>query len=177
MIRPAVSEDADQIAGIYNPFIRETVATFEEVEVTPGEIARRIAATKNSGKPFLVWETDGVISGYAYGSAWKTRSAYKHTIEVSVYIDQQHQGRGLGRALYTELFSILRHMDYHAVIGVITLPNESSIRLHESFGLQKVAHFSEVGRKFGRWIDVGYWQGFLGEASETSAHKSPSRMD
>ena len=169
IIREATPEDAVQLIAIYNPFIRNSIATFEEIEITAEEMADRIVSIENIGAPFLIAEKDETISGYAYASLWKARSAYRHTIEVSVYVDSHFHGRGLGRALYTQLFSILHKMDYHAVMGVITLPNDASVHLHESFGLQKVAHFAEVGRKFNQWIDVGYWQGFLQDMPKTPA--------
>jgi len=161
MIRDATAADAEHIAALYNPFIKTSLATFEEVEVSPSEMERRLSAIQSAGLPYLVHVVDGVLHGYAYASVWKARAAYRHTVEVSVYVDPKSHGIGIGRTLYTELFDRLRKLDYHAVMGVITLPNAASVKLHENFGLKKVAHFSEVGRKFGRWVDVGYWQGFL----------------
>lgn len=166
MIRAALPTDAAQIASIYNPFIRNSIVTFEESEVTADDMAQRIKHIQSAGLPYLVSEEGTHIEGYAYASIWKSRAAYKHTVEVSVYIDPASQGKGLGQRLYTALFETLLPQNYHAVIGVITLPNEASIRLHEHFGMKKVAHFTEVGRKFGRWIDVGYWQGFLDDAQK-----------
>jgi len=161
-IRHANLSDAFHICEIYNPFVRESIASFEKTEISAEQMAARIASIAEIGLPFLVADIDGGIAGYAYGSRWKSRAGYRYTVEVSVYVAPSYQGLGVARKLYTELFSSLREMNLHAVIGVITLPNEASVNLHESFGLEKVAHFSEVGRKFGQWIDVGYWQGFLG---------------
>lgn len=163
MIRDAKASDAAEICRIYNPFIIGSFATFEETQVSHEEVCSRILSIQDANFPYLVFTAAGGIQGYAYATRWKPRSAYRHTVEVSVYIDPLAQGKGIGGRLYEELFFRLREAEYHSVIGVITLPNEASIKLHEKFGLSKVAHFSEVGRKFGRWIDVGYWQGFLNE--------------
>jgi L-amino acid N-acyltransferase YncA len=96
--------------------------------------------------------------GYAYAQPWKGRSAYRYSVEVSVYLDHQITQQGIGSRLYGELFQILAERGFHAVIGGVTLPNPVSVRLHEKFGFEKVAHFKEVGYKFGKWIDVGYWE-------------------
>jgi len=96
-----------------------------------------------------------------YASKWHGRSAYRFSTEITVYLAPAHVGRGIGSQLYARLFPILRDRGIHAVIGGIALPNEASVALHEKFGLEKVAHFKEVGYKFDRWIDVGSWQGIL----------------
>jgi L-amino acid N-acyltransferase YncA len=105
-----------------------------------------------------VFESDGGVIGYAYASEWNSRSAYKRSAEITVYLTNGETQRGLGTLLYTELIKQLKSMGCHAIIGGISLPNESSIRLHEKLGLEKVAHFKEVGCKFEKWIDVGYWE-------------------
>jgi phosphinothricin acetyltransferase len=101
---------------------------------------------------------DEVIVGYAYASKWKERSAYKNTAEVTAYLKHGLSGQGYGKALYTTLLEALKALDCHVVLGCIALPNQASVGLHEYFGFSKVAHFTEVGRKFNQWIDVGYWQ-------------------
>jgi phosphinothricin acetyltransferase len=157
-IRLAMQADAPQIAGIYNYYIETSHATFELEPVTDIEMADRIRATFQSGHQFFVCETGDEIIGYAYGRYFRPRAAYKHSIEVSVYIKKEHEGKGTGLALYEKLFSKILEGDYHAIIAGISLPNAASVRLHEKFGFEKVAHFREVGFKFGRWIDVGYWE-------------------
>ena len=104
---------------------------------------------------------EGEIRGYMYANKWKSRSAYRYSAELSVYVRHGHQGRGLGKMLMDRFLHELKSCGYPTVIGGIVLPNERSIRLHESFGFKKVAHFSEVGFKFGKWLDVGYWQRIL----------------
>lgn len=158
MIRHASDSDVGAIVGIYNHYVRESVATFEESEISESEMRERVEKVRDYGLPWLVSESDGIVTGYAYATKWNSRSAYKRTVEISVYLEPQHTGRGIGSELYADLFEILEEMKFHAIIGGITLPNPASERLHEKFGLRKVAHFKEVGFKFCRWLDVGYWQ-------------------
>lgn len=157
MIRPATNEDAEAIVGIYNHYIENTVITFEETPVTADDIRSRMGLPDNQ-LPQLVCEEEGKVLGYAYASKWNDRAAYRHSAECSVYLDHTATGRGLGRQLYQHLFDRLRELKMHTVIGGIALPNPASVGLHESFGFEKVSHYREVGYKFGRWIDVGYWQ-------------------
>ena len=158
MIRAAQSDDAAAIAGIYNPYIRDTIITFEEEPVTAAEMAGRLDEVFAAGLPWLVAEDAGQVVGYAYAGKWKGRCAYRHSVECSVYLASHHLGRGLGTGLYQALFARLRDMGLHVVIGGIALPNPASVALHEKMGMRQVARFEEVGYKFGRWIDVGYWQ-------------------
>ncbi|MGB8337870.1 MAG: arsinothricin resistance N-acetyltransferase ArsN1 family B [Burkholderiales bacterium] len=158
LIRPAQPRDAEAIAKIYNYYVLNTVITFEEIALTVEEMATRIKQIQSANYPWLIAEENGRVIGYAYASAWKARAAYRHTLESTVYLDPTHVGKGIGSKLYDALFAILREKSIHVVIGVIALPNEASIILHEKFGMHKAAHFSEVGFKFNRWLDVGYWQ-------------------
>ena len=120
-----------------------------------------IAAVEAAGLPWLVREVDGRIGAYAYATPWRPRSAYRFSVEVTVYVADDARGQGHGRALYTELFAQLKALGRHAVLAGITLPNDASIALHEAMGMTKVAHLPEVGFKFGRWLDVGYWHRLL----------------
>jgi phosphinothricin acetyltransferase len=157
MIRSATTADAEAICTIYNHYVLETTITFEEAAVTPSDMQSRIRETLPS-LPWLVWEDGAEILGFAYASKWKGRCAYRHSAEVTVYLEPRCTGRGIGSKLYEELLAALRERNFHAVIGGIALPNPASISLHERLGFRKVAHFEQVGWKFGRWIDVGYWQ-------------------
>jgi L-amino acid N-acyltransferase YncA len=157
-IRQAEPSDALTIAEIYNRYITESLVTFEEEPVTASEMARRMAEVRSASLPWLVEEESGAIRGYAYAHLWRSRSAYRFTVEATVYIAQECVGRGIGSLLYGQLLSMLRAQGVHSVIGGIALPNAASVALNEKFGLRKVAEFHEVGFKFGRWIDVGYWQ-------------------
>lgn len=157
MIRDATLADSAAIADIYNYYILNTVVTFEEEVVSAAEMKERMAGVQTK-YPWLVYEENNIVVGYAYGSAWKVRAAYRHAAEISVYLDVSHTGRGIGAQLYAALLERMKALQLHAVIGGIALPNAASIRLHETLGFRKVAHFTEVGRKFDRWVDVAYWE-------------------
>jgi L-amino acid N-acyltransferase YncA len=158
LIRDATLQDAAKIAEIYNPYILNTVITFEETLVTPEEILARIEGVKGLGYPYLVMEQNNLVIGYAYANQWRTRAAYHHTVETSIYLDRGLAGKGLGTILYKALLERLKTMDIHVILGGITLPNPVSVGLHEKLGFKKVAHFTQVGYKFRRWLDVGFWQ-------------------
>jgi L-amino acid N-acyltransferase YncA len=157
-IRAATPHDAAAIAAIYNPYIADTTISFEEEPVSAEDMRGRIASVQEGGLPWLVLERDGEIAGYAYATKWRVRHAYRFSVETSVYLSPQHAGQGAGTALYTALLEILRTAGCHLAIGGIAQPNPASVALHEKMGYRKVAHFSEVGFKFGQWIDVGYWE-------------------
>ena len=156
-IRPATVADAEALCAIYNPFVRTTTITFEEASVSPAEMTRRIREVQAWG-PWLVGQEDEAVIGYAYATPWRTRSAYRFSAETTVYVAPQHGRKGVGKGLYLRLLADLKTQGIHAVMGGIALPNAASVALHEALGFQKVAHFSQVGRKFDTWVDVGYWQ-------------------
>lgn len=160
-IREATVADAPAIAALYNPYVAETTITFEEVPVSAEQMAARVGEVQQAGLPWLVLEEGGALRGYAYATRWKPRSAYRFSVESSVYLAMGHTGRGHGRRLYEALFEALRARGVHAVIGGIALPNPASVALHERMGMAPVAQFREVGFKFDRWIDVGYWERLL----------------
>ena len=108
--------------------------------------------------PFLVYEENNEILGYAYGSKFRPKPAYSHTVESTVYVKQGEHGKQIGTKLYAELLRQLHLDNYHVVLGVLTLPNDGSVKLHEKFGFKQVAHLKEAGLKFGDWQDVGIWQ-------------------
>ena len=158
MIRPATASDSAAIARIYNHFILDTTVTFEEQAVSAQQMAERIEEVASASLPWLVAEQAGKVVGYAYATKWKGRCAYRFSVESTVYLAPGFAGMGVGSKLYDALFAALRERGTHVVIGGIALPNPASIALHEKFGMNKAAHFREVGFKFGKWIDVGYWQ-------------------
>ncbi|PUA20295.1 arsinothricin resistance N-acetyltransferase ArsN1 family B [Glaciimonas sp. PCH181] len=164
IIRPATPSDAATICDIYNPYVLNTAITFETIPVTPPEMAQRITDI-TALFPWLVCiekTTEGEqILGYAYATKWRTRAAYAHSVESSVYLSDAAGGKGLGTLLYKALLAELRKLSVHAVIGGIALPNPGSIALHEKMGFEKVGVFREVGKKTDTWLDVGYWQMFL----------------
>lgn len=157
-IRDGLADDAGAIAAIYNHFVLNTAISFEESEVDVSAMAGRIADVQAAGLPWLVAERNGKLLGYAYATRWRVRHAYRHSVETSVYLAPDAASQGLGSMLYEVLLERLRQSGYHLAIGGIALPNPASIALHQKLGFEKVAHFKEVGFKFGEWRDVGYWQ-------------------
>ena len=158
MIRPATIADAAAIAAIYNHYVVNTIITFEEEVVTVTDMAGRITEVAAASLPWFVWEEKGRILGYAYASKWKSRCAYRHSVEASVYLEKSVTGRGLGTRLYTALIADVKQRGMHAVLGGAALPNPASVALHKKLGFQEVAHFKQTGWKFEKWIDVGYWE-------------------
>lgn len=160
MIRSATAEDAFSFCEIYNHYVKNCHATFAEQPDTTEDFRTRILAQK---LPWFVFELENQVVGYAYASPLKSRSAYRFAVEISVYVNQQNLGQGIGKRLYIALLDELKAIGMHTAIGGIALPNKASISLHEKLGFKKVAHFEQVGRKFDRWIDVEYWQIFLAD--------------
>lgn len=159
-LRPVKQEDAEAMCAIYNHYVRDTTISFEEIEVTPSEMSKRILDISDS-LPWLVIENEGMVDGYAYATKWRVRSAYRFSVEISVYLSPTSIGKGYGSRLLEKLLDELVKLGIHVVIGGIALPNETSIKLHEKMGFTKVAHFERVGFKNQQWIDVGYWQKLL----------------
>lgn len=159
MIRSAESDDVKAIVDIYNHYILHSHATFELEEIDANEMVDRITKVQDQfGLPWLVMEVDKTIVGYAYATQWKAREAYSRTTETSIYLHKDEGGKGYGKPLYAELMNQLKELGYHAIIGGMSLPNEASQALHEKLGFKMIAEFKEVGFKFNRWIDVGYWE-------------------
>lgn len=157
MVRAAHFSDALQIAEIYNFYVLNDIATFEEDPLSESDMNKRMRAVLRTF-PWLVYEEDDAILGYAYAAPWNPRSAYRYSAESSVYLRSGDEGKGIGSQLYKVLLKRLREQKFRTVIGGISLPNPASVYLHEKFGYEKVAHFKAVGYKFEKWIDVGYWQ-------------------
>ena len=156
-IRLATTEDADSILDIYRPYVVETAISFEAEGPTIDDMKGRIAKTL-SLFPWLISEEDGVITGYAYAGPHRSRCAYSWSVESTVYLRRGCQGKGIGKKLYGELINRLKTQGAFNILGVIALPNEASVGLHESFGFKKIAEFKDIGFKLGKWWDVGYWQ-------------------
>lgn len=153
MIRKATGQDAPAIAGIYNEYVRNSVVTFETAPVTIAEMRRRIEEI-SARFPYCVYEEDGKVIGYCYAHLWKSRTAYQHTFETTVYVATSSQGKGVGKKLMEHLVALCRQAGAHALIACITGDNRNSIRLHQCLGFQQASHFHQVGIKFGRWLDV-----------------------
>ncbi len=150
--------DADRGAAIYRPAVETGIASFEEVAPTADEMAERMRSTVER-LPWLVAEraADGHLIGYAYAAAHKPRAGYRWSVDVSVYVDVDAHGRGVGRALYDQLLDILRRAGYVNVYAGIALPNPASVRLHEAIGMRRIGVYERVGWKFDRWHDVAWF--------------------
>lgn len=163
MIRDAdAARDAAPCAQIYAPYVLYSPATFEEEPPDEAEMGRRIAEY-GASHAWLVYERDAEVAGYAYACPHRTRSAYRFTAEVAVYVAETHHGGGIGRALYVNLIDRLRMLGMRTALAGITLPNPASQGLHEAFGFEPAGVYRNVGFKGGRWHDVGWWQLDLGE--------------
>jgi phosphinothricin acetyltransferase len=158
MIRDVMLSDAIRITEIYNYYIENTIITFEEEKITAEETERRIKSILEKNYPYIVYEEEGQLTGYAYLNNWRSRSAYDITLETSIYLDIQQLGKGKGNLLYKELIERAKGTNIHSLIGVISLPNEASRNLHKKLGFQLVGNFRESGLKFNRRIDVEFWQ-------------------
>jgi phosphinothricin acetyltransferase len=156
-IREATSEDNAQILAIYNHYIEHTLSTFDVELYSLVQITEKITLLQKD-YPVLVAHTEDIILGYAYASAWKTKAAYKHSAETTIYMHPEHHGKGVGLRLYNSLLSSLPLFEIVNAIACITIPNERSTRLHEKLGFKRIGRFDKVGLKKEEWIDVEYWQ-------------------
>ena len=161
-LRPATPEDVPAIQAIYAHHVLTGLGTFEEIPPTEGEMASRIAAVVERGLPWLVAES-GEVLGYAYAGPFRTRAAYRFTVEDSVYVGQTARGRGVGKALLAALIADCEAMGLRQMVGVIgDSGNAASIALHRSLGFEITATAPAVGWKFERWVDVVWMQRALG---------------
>lgn len=158
MIRNCLLQDAQAICNIYNYYIENTVITFEEGTIVPSIMEERIKALQSKGHPWIVYEENSQVIGYAYAGEFKSRCAYRFTLETSLYLSHKHLEKGIGSKLYSALIDKCRLMGIHSLVGIIAVPNEPSISIHEKFSFKKAGFLSEVGYKFNKWINVEYWQ-------------------
>jgi len=160
-IRPAdPARDAAACAEIYAPSVESTPISFEIVPPDAAEFARRIARYSSTHQ-FLVAEEGDALVGYAYACRWAERAAYDWSVETSIYVADGQQGKGVGRALYEELFGRLRAQGFRVAVAGITLPNPASVGLHESMGFESIGALRDIGWKQDGWRDVGFWQLYL----------------
>ncbi|MEC3907374.1 GNAT family N-acetyltransferase [Tamlana sp. 2201CG12-4] len=157
MIRPVHSNDAQALLDIYNYYVIHTAVTFD-IEPLSIQIFKDKLNHINADYPFIVYEDNNEVLGYAYGSRFRPKPAYGYVVESTVYVKHTAHGKQIGTKLYAELLNLLKQTDLHTVLGVLTIPNEASIKLHERFGFKQVAYLKEVGLKFNKWQHVGIWQ-------------------
>lgn len=157
IIRSATLNDAQAIADIYQPYVLETAISFELEPPSVSEMKSRMVEVM-AMFPWLVSEVDGRVLGYAYACPFRSRPAYRWSVESSIYVQRGCERIGLGKALYSQLLEMLKHQGVVNVMGGMTLPNVPSQKLHEHFGFVEVARYKGVGFKMGQWRDVGHWQ-------------------
>ncbi|SAK67531.1 GCN5-related N-acetyltransferase [Caballeronia pedi] len=170
LVRAAAPGDFDAIARIYAHYVEHALATFEEIAPSVDEIRARHAAITSLKLPYLVAELDGQLAGYAYASTYRPRSAYRHTIEDSVYVADGFSGRGIGLALLTALIERCERGPWRQMIAVIgNSGNAGSIALHARLGFEHVGVLRDVGLKHGRWVDTVLMQRALNTALSVTA--------
>jgi L-amino acid N-acyltransferase YncA len=170
-IRLATAEDAVAIAAIYAPYCETSAVSFEMVAPSADEMGKRIR-TVSAERPWLVLEVEDSacqaeargdgrqrrLVGYAYATPHHERSAYQWSVSTAIYVSSSHHRRGVGRALYTTLFEVLRDLGYFKATAGITLPNPASVGLHEAFGFTRVGVYRQIGHKLGAWHDVAWFE-------------------
>lgn len=173
IIRLAVPDtDAVAVAEIYRPAVEDGLASFEEVAPDAIAMAARIGATLER-LPWLVAELGEEVVGYAYASPHHVRPGYRWSVNVSVYVHDGFSGRGLGRALYDELFALLRRQGFVNAYAGITQPNPASVALHEAMGMRRIAVYERVGWKHGAWHDVAWYALRLADPADPPADPIP----
>ncbi len=156
-IRPVEITDAQVIADIYAPYVTDTTITFEIEGPSADEFAQRITKTTKNF-PYLVAEENGKLLGYAYASTYYARAAYDWTCELSIYLDSDVCGKGVGSFLYDALENELAQRGMVNLLACISLPNDTSIAFHQKRGFSQVAHFPKMGYKFDKWHDIVWLQ-------------------
>lgn len=175
-IRAATPDDAAAIAAIYAPYVLSGTVSFE-TDAPDARAMRNRMASSNGLYPWIVATNGdpdgGGVLGYAYANQFRDRPAYRYVVETSIYMSGINQGVAAGRLLYDALVDTLRAQGFTQAIGVITLPNDAAISLHESVGFRRAGVYREVGYKQGRWIDVGFWQRALNDSTVPPVEPKP----
>lgn len=167
-IRPALASDASSIIDIYAPYILNSAVSFETEVPSTEKFSERILVNQET-YPWLVYESNGRIAGYAYASRHRERTAYQWSVESSVYVNNAFQQKGIATNLYKALFEILKYQGCRNVYAGITLPNEKSVRFHEKMGFHKIADYTNIGYKLSRWNTVSWYQLQLNDYSDAPA--------
>lgn len=157
LIRLATDDDAAAVAAIYGPVVEGTAISFETEPPDAEEIRRRIRDTLMA-YPWLVFECNADVIGYAYASRHRARAAYQWSVDTSAYVDEKFRRRGVGHALYLSLLAVLEAQGFVNAYAGIALPNPASVTLHERVGFTPLGVYRGVGYKLGAWRDVGWWQ-------------------
>jgi phosphinothricin acetyltransferase len=171
-IRIARPEDATAVRAIYAPSVIDGVATFETSLPGVPAMQERIA-TRLAQYPWLVWEQAGDVLAYAYASRFRERAAYDWIAETSIYVREDARRHGVARRLYAVLLDAMRLQGINQAVGVITLPGEASVRMHEAMGFAPAGVWRQCGYKLDRWWDVGVWQKTLQPPPERPVAVTP----
>ncbi|QWT20926.1 GNAT family N-acetyltransferase [Bacillus sp. NP157] len=162
MIRIATIADAAACHAIYAPIVESSAITFETDLPGDAVMAERIA-TRLRTHPWLVWEDAGEVIAYAYGGRFRERAAYDWIAETSIYVHEKARRRGIARRLYGVLLETMHRQGINQAVGVITLPGDTSVAMHEAMGFAPAGVWPKAGYKLGQWWDVGVWSKFMGE--------------
>ncbi|HET9137399.1 MAG TPA: GNAT family N-acetyltransferase [Candidatus Kapabacteria bacterium] len=171
-IRFITLADAEAVRLIYLPYVRNTSITFEVAEPTPEEFVHRVE-TITAQYPWIVYEENGEVLGYAYGCRHRAREAYDWSAESAIYVKEGAHGRGIGKKLYQALFALLKAQGYVNIYGGVTQPNENSNKLHEAVGFTELGRFKNIGYKHGKWHDTKWYELALQEHSAEPAAPKP----
>ena len=175
-IRPATEADVAEFQAIYAHHVLHGTGSFEEVPPSVEEMAARFARAHDRGFPWVVATDASGVLGYAYATQFRERSAYRFTLEDSVYVREDQRGQGVGKALVARLIALAEARGFRQMIAVIgDTENTGSIGLHASLGFQHVGTLRAAGLKFGRWLDVVYMQRALGVGAATAAGADPGK--
>ncbi|HTL12779.1 MAG TPA: arsinothricin resistance N-acetyltransferase ArsN1 family B [Bdellovibrionota bacterium] len=172
VLRLATEADAEAMLAIYAPHVERSAVSFEWELPSLAEFRGRIRDTLRDYPWFVATDETGV-TGYAYAARYRTRTAYQWSVETTIYLRPDRQGRGTGRALYERLLATLRKQGIRLAYGVIALPNEASVRFHEALGFKAFALYPQAGFKLGHWHDVGWWRKELVELGNEPAPPVP----
>lgn len=168
LVRPAAAQDLPAIQAIYAHHVLHGLASFEETPPPLEEMRRRFEEVTRSGLPYLVAEEKGEVLGYGYCTLYRTRSAYRYTLEDSIYVKEGNQRKGIGKAMLAELIARCTVLKYRQIIAVIgDSANAASIAVHASLGFVRAGNLRSTGYKFGRWVDSVLMQLPLGEGDGT----------
>jgi L-amino acid N-acyltransferase YncA len=171
VIRELTPDDLEAVTRIYARHVLHGTATFEEAAPSVEDMRLRADKIRQFGLPWLVAEDRGALLGYAYADRFRDRSAYRFTVEDSVYIDPAHHRRGAGRALLRDVLARCETLGYRQMIAVIgDSANQASVGVHRAVGFEQLGIYRSVGFKFGRWLDVVLMQKALGEGANTTPH-------
>jgi L-amino acid N-acyltransferase YncA len=171
-VRAATADDAAAIAALYAPYVVGSIVSFETHPPDADAMAARIAGADGLYPWFVACDGEEVV-GFAYACAFRTRPAYRFTVETTVYVADGAHRRGIGRLLYRVLLPVLEAQGYAQAIAAITLPNEASVRLHEAVGFTQIGTYEKVGFKFREWRSVGLWQRALAPLSTRPEEPKP----